>query len=425
MRQKQKIANAINRKKVVGEQSDKPSRESVSGPPRQREVVHVVNAPTSSSSMHNPELGGAFGLILNKDREVEIRKGGALFSITYTNNEKFKTQHEIFTKLNNEFQESIAKKLEEPPVPEDEAKNIKQDGIYIDKNEKLIGVKKVYEFPDPPRPPTPKSFFPRKSGLGISESLKHSSLFSTSEEYKSSYFGSGSITYGSYQTSGGIGCGNKQPPDMDPEMVKLLKENQMKLNNDSFNIRDHDDPGIYTVPMYPNQPIHPESEISKKIHENRQLEEAKVCIENIERIEDELLDCEHGIPNAYTLAEIGEMDIMSLNQLFKIPDFLVIRNYPREQRELAQFNSLIPESMMNSTQINQTTAEKAESEKLNNYENGDNIKQEIHEDEENPNVAKNEDNINDENAQPDENQQDDGNSKLENTFSHETYQSIL
>jgi hypothetical protein len=131
----------------------------------------------------------------------------------------------------------------------------------------------------------------------------------------------------------------KQPPDMDPEMLRLLKENQIKLGVYEKSEKDKEDPGIYTVPVFPNQPIHPESEISKKIQEQREIDESKVCIENIERIYDELNEPEQGIPCADTIVEIGEMDILSLNKLFAIPEFLVIRNIKREQNELIKFNS--------------------------------------------------------------------------------------
>ena len=83
------------------------------------------------------------------------------------------------------------------------------------------------------------------------------------------------------------GTSAKQPPDMDPEMLRLLKENQIKLGVYEKSEKDKEDPGIYTVPVFPNQPIHLESEISKKIEEQREMDEAKVCIENIERIYDE------------------------------------------------------------------------------------------------------------------------------------------
>ena len=79
----------------------------------------------------------------------------------------------------------------------------------------------------------------------------------------------------------------KQPPDMDPEMLRLLKENQIKLGVYEKSEKDKEDPGIYTVPVFPNQPIHPESEISKKMQEQREIDESKVCIENIERIYDD------------------------------------------------------------------------------------------------------------------------------------------
>ena len=59
------------------------------------------------------------------------------------------------------------------------------------------------------------------------------------------------------------------------------------------------------------------------------------------------------MPNMDTLAEIGEMDVKSLNLLFKIPDFLQIRNYEREQRELKQFNTIItPEPTINNVNTN-------------------------------------------------------------------------
>jgi len=62
-------------------------------------------------------------------------------------------------------------------------------------------------------------------------------------------------------------------------------------------------------------------------------------MDNIERITEELQCSEQAIPCSDTLAEIAEMEIMSLNKLFMIPDHLMIRNNRREQRELTQFDS--------------------------------------------------------------------------------------
>jgi len=373
MRQKQKLANAANRKRITGEQSDKAPRASGSGTPRRdSQSIHVIGGSGSSTNLHNPEIGGSFAVVLNKDKEIEIRKGGALFSISFSKDEKFEKHNEIYEKLTSEFKEKIEKKSEEPPVPEEEAKNIKQDGIYVDKNEKLVAIRKVYEFPDPPKPMTPKSYFPRKIPMSLSDSLKDSRLYASHEEYKagslltSQLIQDGNITdFAGYKTSNTfpyynynnydgmpppIGSGinqhnSKQQPEMDPEMMKLLKENQMKLNFSESNKGDNDDPGIYTVPEFPNQPIHPESEISKKILENKELEESKICYENLDRITEELAQPENGIPWPDTLAEISELDIMSLNYLFKIPDFLVIRNFKRELKELTQFNTVMTSNL--------------------------------------------------------------------------------
>lgn len=88
----------------------------------------------------------------------------------------------------------------------------------------------------------------------------------------------------------------KQPPDMDPEMLKLLQENQIKLNLDEKHDKDKEDPGIYTVPIFPNQPIHDEVEIQRKILETKLEEEEKVCMDNILRITEELSNKEQMIP---------------------------------------------------------------------------------------------------------------------------------
>ena len=272
MKSRQKLANAVNRKQERGIKP--PSNDTQ----RNSNSVHVVGGNSTGSNLHNPELGGAFGLVLNKDNDIEVRKGGALFSITYTKNEQFKSHNEIFEKLNNEDKETIKKKQDEPTNTEDDAKNIKQDGIYIDKNEKLIGIKKVYEFPDPPKPLTPKSYYPRKLPLNLSDSLKESRLFMSHEEYKSSSFHhlNPSLSMPNFGPPL-LPSNTKQPPDMDPEMVKLIKENQMKhlqtYNDVKYTTSDN---GIYTVPEYPNHPIHLDPEITSKIQQKRKVEESKV-----------------------------------------------------------------------------------------------------------------------------------------------------
>lgn len=150
-------------------------------------------------------------------------------------------------------------------------------------------------------------------------------------------------------------------------MLRLLKENQIKLGVYEKNEKDHDDPGIYTVPVFPNQPIHPESEITKRVQENRELEESKVCVENIERINDELTNPEQGIPCPYTLTEIAEMDILSLNRLFSIPEFLVVRNIKREQNELLQFNTSFSVDVFSNQDMKQEGGDNEEHEEQRAY----------------------------------------------------------
>lgn len=316
--------NSINRKKALsaiqvpgersGLKSDKQSKASPPGTPRNNGSIYQPGI-SSTGSMHNPELGGTFGVVINKDKEVEVRKGGKLFSISYKKDENFKSHHEIFEKLSLEFKEEIDKmKMAEEPNDPEEPKEYKKDGIYIGKDDKLVDIKKVYEFPEPPKPLTPKGYFSRK-GLGL-DGMTGTNLFGSHDDYKGgSYMGldgkysdignlktSNTFLYHSMGQYEGMPPSNpnatiaKQPPDMDPEMLKLLRENQIKLGSSNLRDSEKEDPGIYTVPVFPNHPIHSEAEIQKKILENREEEEEKVCMDNIERIRDELDNPEQGIP---------------------------------------------------------------------------------------------------------------------------------
>jgi hypothetical protein len=360
MRHKQKMANANNRKRVIASlksNGDIRSRAEklakASADPLNSTVYHNLSGSFAQGSSHNPELGGSFGVIVNKDKELEIRKGGALFSISYKRDERFPKHMEVFDKLSNDLKEEIEKKREEVRGDSEEGRNVKKDGIYINKDETLVDIKKVYEFPEPPKPPTPKSFFPRKMGMGIDgykttdgilgNDFKQSSFIGVDNKYSD---------LSGYKTSGGFYANydgilppnmtakfSNQPPDMDPEMLRLLKENQIKLSFED--LEKQEDPGIYTVPTFPNQPIHADAEIQAKINENKEENEAKVHMDNIERIADELSYSDQGIPCPDTLAEIAEMDILSLNRLFMTPDFLIVRNLSREQNEIVQFNTTI------------------------------------------------------------------------------------
>lgn len=93
------------------------------------------------SNSHIPELGGAYAVVINKNKEIEIRKGGSLFSISFSKNDKFKIHNEIYDKLWNDFKDEIEKKKEETIAESDDSKNYKKDGIYIDKDEILVDIK--------------------------------------------------------------------------------------------------------------------------------------------------------------------------------------------------------------------------------------------------------------------------------------------
>ena len=312
MRQKQKLANANNRKKMTsaikspsdmksGIKMERSPKASATGTPcRNSTVYHSTSGVPQSSNSQNLGLGGSFGVVINNKKEVEVRKGGSLFSITYDKNENFKSHFEIVQKLTKDVvKEDAEKKLDDKLAEIDEdTKNIKKDGIYIDKDEVLLEVKKVYEFPDIPRPPTPKGYFARKVPMGMEDGLKSSNnLYMSHDDYKgNSYLGGygkysdmstlkshSSYMYqnfGQYQGMpppkvGARGFDSKHPPDMDPEMLRLLKEHQINLNCDDKNI-DSEDIGIYTVPAFPNPPIHEEAEIQKRIQENKDDEENRV-----------------------------------------------------------------------------------------------------------------------------------------------------
>jgi len=349
MRQKQKMANANNRKRVINvlksESKARAEKMNKAGADaKNSNVYHNVSGSFVQGSSHNPELGGSFGVILDKNKNLEIRKGGSLFSISYTRDERFKKYTEVYDKLNNDLKEEIEKKQKEEPKVNEDARNIKKDGIYIEKDEVLIDIKKIYEFPEPPKPPTPKSFYSRKIGL-MNHDNKNGSM---TDDYKSTFMNSDTkfSDMTSLKTTNTFlstdftkfddKLNNKQPPPMDPEMLRLLRENQIKLDIDQPD--EQGDPGIYSVPSFPNQLIHPESDIQKRIEEMKSESEAKVCVDDINRIREELDHPNQGIPCAETLAEIAELDILSLNKLFHIPEFLQVRKTPREQSLITHFN---------------------------------------------------------------------------------------
>ena len=193
MRQKQKLANAANRKKTLsaikstvdqksGVKLEKMIDSPLGSPQRDSGIYHTSSGPLNSmNNSHIPELGGAYAVVINKNKEVEIRKGGSLFSISFSKNDKFKVHNEIYDKLCNDFKEEIEKKNQETIVESEDSKNYKKDGIYIDKDEILVDIKKVYEFPEPPKPPTPKAFFHRKVWFDGGKSS--SGFFSTHDDY--------------------------------------------------------------------------------------------------------------------------------------------------------------------------------------------------------------------------------------------------
>jgi hypothetical protein len=386
MRQKQKLANVANRKRIVsalkspsdmkpGMKLDKSSKASGTGTPLRDNGYHSSRVARSNNSQ-NIDLGGAYNVVLNKDKEVEVRKGGPMFVISYKKNEDFKAHNSVVEKL-TEKDEEIEKKIKEEKEAENEEgskkedtadfyQNQKKDG-WVDKDEIFIDVKKIYEFPEPPKPPTPKSYFQRKTQFGLVDGFKSSqNLFVNHEDYRHGmYLNSESKHSNSYldmpppSMAHGASTIAKQPPDMDPEMLKLLHENQIKLNLDEKHDKDKEDPGIYTVPIFPNQPIHDEAEIQKKIQETKLEEEEKVCMDNIQRITEELnSNKEQMIPWVDTLLEIAEMDILSLNKLFAIPENLVVRNVHREQRELMQFNSTIASELYMAAEVKKELSEK-------------------------------------------------------------------
>ncbi|CAI2360156.1 unnamed protein product [Moneuplotes crassus] len=345
MRQKQKMASANTRKRAMnGAKPDgKPRPEKApnsSLEAKNSNIYHNVSGSFVQGSSHNPELGGSFGVILNKSKEVEVRKGGSLFSISYQRDDRFKRYTEVFDKLHTDLKEEIDKKKEEEIKINEDSRNIKKEGIYIDKDEVLIDIKKIYEFPEPPKPPTPKGFFNRKVGFGSNDLGKGGML---NDDYKTSFLtGDSNFTDISNLKTSNTYLYNdlnklgemKQPPDMDPEMLRLLKENQIKVGVDT---EEKEEPGIYTVPSFPNQLIHPESDIQRRMKEIKEESEARVCIEDIDRIKEEIQNPSNGIPCTDTLAEIAELDLLSLNKLFEIPEYLIVRKAPREQNLLAHF----------------------------------------------------------------------------------------
>lgn len=107
MRQKQKMANANNRKRVISSlKSDIKNKTEktakVSADPKNANIYHNVSGSFVQGSSHNPELGGSFGIILDKNKEINIRKGGSLFSISFTRDDNFKKYTEIYDKLTND-----------------------------------------------------------------------------------------------------------------------------------------------------------------------------------------------------------------------------------------------------------------------------------------------------------------------------------
>lgn len=91
------MANANNRKRVIASlkssgdiRSRAEKMAKVIADPQNSTVYHNLSGSFAQGNSHNPELGGSFGVIINKDKEVEVRKGGALFSISFKRDEKFK-----------------------------------------------------------------------------------------------------------------------------------------------------------------------------------------------------------------------------------------------------------------------------------------------------------------------------------------------
>ena len=69
------------------------------------------------------------------------------------------------------------------------------------------------------------------------------------------------------------------------------------------------------------------------------------------------------------------MDILSLNKLFAIPEFLVIRNLKREQNELLKFNTVYPQDEFGGEFMHETENNKIEESKKDSIEEKHNIEE--------------------------------------------------
>jgi len=58
----------------------------------------------SSSVQH---IGGTYAAILTRDDEVEVRKGGSIFSVYFRGNNKFKSYSSIVRKIEKKYAKEI------------------------------------------------------------------------------------------------------------------------------------------------------------------------------------------------------------------------------------------------------------------------------------------------------------------------------
>lgn len=148
MRQKQKLANVANRKKIVsalkspsdikpGMKLDKSSKASGGGTPLRDSGYHSSRVPRSNNSQ-NIDLGGTYNIVLNKEKEVEVRKGGPMFIISYMKNEEFKAHNSVVEKL-TEKDEEIEKKIKEEKEAENDDGSKKDDTADFYLNQKKDG----------------------------------------------------------------------------------------------------------------------------------------------------------------------------------------------------------------------------------------------------------------------------------------------